>query len=91
MTVREYALFSILPAIVLAVGFSFTIVENRGDNATPTPLVCPTVGPVPGSCDDIRLRCMTCSQYGNNPNGNCPICNRLNPGQTCGQPRPATN
>ena len=56
MTAREYALFSVLPAIVLAAAFSFTIFENQGDTATPTPDACPTVGPVPGSCDDLRLR-----------------------------------
>lgn len=91
MTVREYALFSILPAVVLAAAFSFTIVENRGDNAAPTPLACPTVGPVPGSCDDVRLRCMNCTaQYGSNST-NCGICNSLKMGQTCGQPIPSTN
>ena len=82
MTAREYALFSVLPAIVLAAGFSFTIVENRGDTATPTPVACPTVGPVPGSCDDIRLRCLNCKDV----NGDCGICNLLQRGQTCGQP-----
>ena len=56
MTIREYALFSVLPAIVLAGALSFTIFEHQGDNAAPVPAACPTAGPVPGSCDDLRLR-----------------------------------
>ena len=89
MTVREYALFSILPAIVLAAGFSFTIAENRGDTTTPTPVACPTVGPVPGSCDGMRLICLNC--HGQQTDECLHACAMLNRGQTCGQPLPSIN
>ena len=52
-----YSVFATVASFVILSALG--VGSGRGDPATPTPLVCPTVGPVPGSCDDLRLRCLT--------------------------------
>ena len=80
MTVREYAVLSVLPAIVLVAGFSVTIAENRGDSSASAPAACPTVGAAPTFCDEVLLQCM--NGIGKNTyNGACLL---LKTGARCG-------
>ena len=49
---------TLLVGLAVGGGAGYIVGDRQGESS---PVVAaPTVGPVPGSCDDLRLRCLAC-------------------------------